>query len=86
MSTATPGAPLDQILSFVERAIKGDRRLLVQLFHTFQRLTHLPEAPPEERQLGEILSQILMGDRHPDLTGLPSDMVEEIQAFLNRLA
>lgn len=86
MSNLTPGAPLDQILLLVERAIRGDRQLLVQLFHTFQRLAYLPQAPPEGRQLGMILSRLLMGDRQPDLSGLPPDMVDEIQDFLSRLA
>jgi hypothetical protein len=40
---------LEQLLVFVERAARGDRRLLVSLFRQFQQLARLPQAPPEER-------------------------------------
>lgn len=76
---------LDQLLVFVERAVRGERRLLVELFRQFQRLASLPEAPPEERLLGEILSRVLMGDRDPDLSALPPEAAEEIRAMLERL-
>lgn len=85
MSISMDGAPLDQILSLVERAVQGDRRLLVQLHRVFQRLACLQEAPAEERRLGEILARLLIGDRQPDLTGLPKDMAEEIRALLRRI-
>lgn len=80
-----PGVPLDQLLEYVERAVRGDRPLLVSLFRQFQRLAHHPDAPEEERRLGEILSQILMGERRPDLGCLPADMVADIEELLVRL-
>lgn len=80
------GVPLDQLLGYVERAVRGDRRLLVQLFRQMQRLAHLPAAPPVERRLGEILSMILMGERKPLLDDLPPDMAEEIQEMLRRIS
>jgi hypothetical protein len=76
---------LETLLEVVERAVRGDRRLLVQLFRRFQQLAHLPGAPAEERLLGEILSRVLMGDRSPDLSALPADMAEEIETMLARL-
>ncbi|MFM8320920.1 MAG: hypothetical protein ACKOC5_08415 [Chloroflexota bacterium] len=79
------GIPLDQLLSYVERAVRGDRRLLTGLFRQFQRLAHHPSAPPEERRLGEVLSLVLMGDRSPDVSGLPADMAEEIGELMRRL-
>jgi hypothetical protein len=79
------GAPLDQVLEYIERAVRGDRRLRVQLFWQMQRLAHLPGAPIEERRLGEILCAVLMGERNPDLSGLPEEMVEELQGFLGRI-
>lgn len=81
----SPGLPLDQLLGYVERAVCGDRRLLVGLFRQFQRLAHHPSAPPDERRLGEVLSLVLMGDRSPDLSGLPDDMAAEITAWLAHL-
>jgi hypothetical protein len=80
-----PGLPLDQLLGYVEQAVHGDRRLLVGLFRQLQVLAHHPTAPPEERRLGEVLSLVLMGDRSPDLSGLPEDMAEEIRVWVERL-
>lgn len=76
---------LEQLLVFVEQAVRGDRRLLVQLFRTMQQLAQHPSAPAEERALGEILSRVLMGERQPDLSPLPADMAQEVQDMLERL-
>ena len=82
---AEPGVTLEQLLLFVERAVRGDRNLLVALFRTLQQLAHHPTAPPEERVLGEILSQVLMGETNPDLSALPPGMREEVSALLARI-
>jgi hypothetical protein len=79
------GLPLNQLLVYVERAVRGDRRLRVGLFRECQRLSRLEAAPPEERRLGETLSRILMGDRSPDLITLPDEMADEIRDLLARL-
>jgi hypothetical protein len=79
------GLSLEQLLGYVEQAVCGDRRLLVSLFRELQRLAHHPTAPPEERRLGEMLSLVLMGERQPDLSGLPQDMVDEITPWLEHL-
>lgn len=83
--TEDAGVSLDQLLTYVERAVRGDRRLLTQLFREMQRLAHHPTAPSEERQLGAILSLVLMGERKPDLSTLPADMTTEIERMLQRL-
>jgi hypothetical protein len=76
---------LAQLLVYVERAVGGDRRLLVQLQRTFQQMSSHPQVPPQERRLGQVLSQVLMGDRDPDLTGLPEDAARELSRMLERL-
>jgi hypothetical protein len=81
----TGGVSLETLLEYVERAVRGDRRLLVQLFRTFQQLAGLPDAPPEERALGATLSLVLMGEREPDLSALPCDMAGEVRGLLVRL-
>jgi hypothetical protein len=80
-----PGLTLEELLGFVEKAACGDRRLLVQLFRTLQQLAHHPTAPLAERQVGAILSLVLMGERSPDLSSLPTDMADEIRTLLARL-
>lgn len=82
---AEPEVTLEQLLEFVERAVRGDRNLLVGLFRTLQQLANHPTAPPEERALGEILSQVLMGESNPDLSGLSPGMREEVAASLARI-
>lgn len=76
---------LDQLLVYVERAVRGDRKLLVQLQRTFQQMSSHPQVPLEERRLGEVLSQVLMGDHDLDLTGLPEDATRELSQMLERL-
>ena len=81
-----PGVSLHQVLGYVERALTKDRRLLVQLFHQFQQLARQPGIPAPERQLGEVLSRILMGEREPELDGLDLEAAQEIKELLDRLA
>lgn len=80
------GVSLQQVIGYVERAMNGDRRLLVQLFHQFQTLARQPGIPLPERRLGEVLSLILMGEREPDLDGLDPEAAEEMTELLARLA
>ncbi len=80
------GVSLQQVIEYVERALSGDRRLLVQLFRQFQSLARQPGIPLPERRLGEALSLILMGEREPDLDGLDPEAAEEMTGLLARLA
>ena len=79
------GVKLDEVLAYVERALRGDRRLASQLHQTFLQLANHPTAPPEERALGRVLGRILLGERNPDLSELHPEMVAEIQALLEKL-
>jgi hypothetical protein len=85
MPLAQQGVPLDQLLGYIERAACGERLLLVRLFRTMQQLARHPDALPEDRALGEILSQVLMGEREPDLSRLTPEMAEEVEAMLHRI-
>lgn len=80
------GIRLDTLLGYVERAVRGGRALRVGLFRTLQRLARHPTAPDLDKRLGQILSQILMGDRCPDLNGLPPEIRAELEALLARLS
>jgi hypothetical protein len=83
--TEDAGVPLNVLLSYVDRGIKGDRKLFVALYRQMQRLAHHPEAPADERRLGELLCQVMIGERHPDLAGLPEDVAGEVKAWLDGL-
>jgi len=80
------GISLQQVLVYVEQALTGDRRLLVQLFHQFQQMAKQPGVPSAESQLGEVLCSILIGEREPDLDKLDPKAAQEIQDLLSRLA
>lgn len=79
------GITLETLWTYVEQAVRGDRKLRAQLFRTMQRLANHPSAPCEERALGAVISQVLMGDRDPDLSSLPGEIAEEVRLLLQRL-
>lgn len=79
------GLTLDRLLTYVERALRGDQRLQAQLLATMEQLANHPTAPEEERALGTVLTQILNGGRRPDLSGLDPEAAEQVRGFLSRL-
>jgi hypothetical protein len=79
------GVPLDQLLVLVERAVRGDPNLQIQLIETMRQLANHPTAPREERALGDVITAILIGNREPDLRKLSPDAAEEVQQLLKRL-
>lgn len=83
MSGEENGVSLEEILVYVERALKGDRQLRSQLFTEFQQLANHPDAPAEERALGMALARILVGNFEPDLSGLAPEAAEEMKTFLD---
>jgi hypothetical protein len=80
------GVPLDRLLLLIERAVRGDPNLQMQLIETMRQLANHPTAPPEEHALGDVLTAILIGNREPDLSKLPPDAAEEVQQLLERLS
>ena len=76
---------LEQLLVFVERALNGDRLLLVQLYHELQRLAQHPSAPAEERALADVLCRVLMGGMPTDISHLPQSMQEELEGLFGRM-
>jgi hypothetical protein len=79
------GVPLDELLIYVERAVRGDLNLHIQLLETMRRLAGHPTAPPEERALGDVVVSILLGDHDPDFDRLPPEAAAEVQDLLERL-
>ena len=82
---AGTGVSLEELFAQIEKALSGDRRLRAQLIHTMNKLSHHPQAAPEDRELGRILARVLMGNLSPDLSALPHDLANELEEMLNRL-
>jgi hypothetical protein len=79
------GVPLDELLAYIERAVRGDVNLHMQLLETMRRLANHPTAPPAERALGEVLVAVLLGERQPNLDKLPPEAAEDVRALLEKL-
>lgn len=79
------GVPVEEVLAYIERAVGGDVNLQMQLLETMRQLARHPTAPREERALGEALSQVLVGERDPDLSELDPEAAEEVRGLLDRL-
>ena len=79
------GLTLDQLLDLVVQARQGDRQLGAQLYKDMQALAADASQPAELRALAGALVRILVGDNHPDLTGLSSEDRAAVLALLARL-
>lgn len=79
------GVRLDELLAYIERAVRGDVNLHTQLLETMRRLANHPTAPPEERALGDVLVAVLLGERQPDLAKLAPEAAEDVHALSERL-
>ena len=79
------GLTLPQLLDLVERAARGDRELGGQLFEAMRRLAGDPGQPPQMRALGKVLVSILVGERDPNLDGLPPELASAVRGLLARL-
>ena len=80
------GVPLDRLLVLVERAVRGDPNLQIQLIETMRQLAGHPTAPRDERALGDVIAAILIGNREPNLSKLPPEAAKEVQRLLKRLS
>lgn len=79
---------LNTLLGGVVVAARGEGPpdLGVQLHATTHGLATAPDMPPELQALGRILNAILSGDRDPDLSALPPQLVAAVQQVLARIA
>ena len=77
------GMTLPQLLELVERAAGGDQQLGGQLFSAFQQMAR--DDDPGMSKLGRVLLSVLVGERDPDLDGLPDDVASAIRGMLGRL-
>ncbi len=56
-----------------------------QLFEAMRGMAGDPDAPPEMRALGDVLLRILIGERNPNLDGLPPELASAVRGMLGRL-
>jgi tetratricopeptide (TPR) repeat protein len=77
------GMTLSQLLEMVERAADGDQQLGGQLFTAFQQMARAED--PLLSALGGVLLRVLIGERNPNLDGLPDDLASAVRGLLGRL-
>jgi len=77
------GVTLPQLLELVERAATGDKELGGQLFTAFQQMAR--DDIPAMSVMGNVLLRVLVGERNPNLDGLPDEVASAIRGMLGRL-
>lgn len=77
------GVTLPQLLELVERAAGGDKELGGQLFTAFQQMARGDDQ--FQSALGNVLLRVLVGEREPDLSGLPDEVASAVRGMLGRL-
>ena len=77
------GVTLPQLLEYVERAAKGDKELGGQVFTAFQQMAR--DDNPLMSTMGKVLLRVLVGERNPNLDGLPDEVASAIRGMLGRL-
>lgn len=82
------GITLDQLVQLVGAAcMPGASAGLAEQMHALTRqLATDSQMPPEVQAFGRILNAILSGERNPDLTALPQQLAQPVQALLAVLA
>jgi hypothetical protein len=78
---------LEDFIQFVTRACKPDAPpgLVEQMHVATHGMATQSNASPEIRALGRILNAILSGERNPNLSELPGNVVERIGQMLTEL-
>lgn len=79
------GVTLPQLLELVERAAGGDRETGSKMFPAMQKMASDPNAPREMQLLGKALAAIIIGDKNPNLDGLPDELASAVRGLLGRL-
>lgn len=79
------GLTLEEFLGMVETAAKGDLRLGTQLFSLTQQMSRDTTLEAGMRSLAQVLSLVLAGDHHPDLSNLSSQFREPVSQMLQRI-
>jgi hypothetical protein len=77
------GVTLPQLLELVERAAGGDQQLGGQLFNVFQQMARSGDA--FQSALGNVLLRVLIGDKNPNLDGLPDEVASTVRGMLGRV-
>jgi tetratricopeptide (TPR) repeat protein len=77
------GVTLPQFLELVERAAGGDKELGGQLFTALQQMARADD--PGISALGNVLLRVLIGERSPDLSGLPDEVASMVRGMLGRI-
>ena len=76
------GLTAEQFIQVCVTTSREKKPEAAQLFEAAGKLAGDPNAPPEYRALGKVLQKVLMGDQHPDLSGLPEELARLVREAL----
>ena len=79
------GLTLEELLGLVENAAKGEQRLGAQLFSLTQQMSRDTSIDADLRTLAQVLSLVLAGDHHPDLSKLTPELVGPVSQMLQNI-
>jgi hypothetical protein len=79
------GITIIQLLEQVERVLRGDRELGQKLFSFTQKMAVSSDNPPEIQAFGRALTNILAGNRNPNLNELTEEFALAIRIMLERV-
>ncbi|MCG3155988.1 MAG: Photosystem I assembly protein Ycf3 [bacterium] len=79
------GITLDDLFKFVALACQPNvPPQLIEQMHGLAQSLQSPEAPPEMHAFGRVLTALLSGERHPDLSALPPELASKIREYLKQ--
>jgi len=76
------GLSAEQFIQMCVSAAREKRTEAPQLFEAAGKLAGDSNAPPEYQALGKVLQKIMLGDKAPDLSGLPEELAEALRKAL----
>ncbi|MBL0348207.1 HEAT repeat domain-containing protein [Candidatus Villigracilis affinis] len=79
------GVTVIQLLEQVELVLRGDRELGKKLFSFTQKMAISSDYPSEIQVFGKVLTNILAGNRNPNLDELNEELASKIRIMLERL-
>ena len=73
---------LEQFIQMCVSAYRAKKPEAAQLFEAARKMAGDPNALPEYQMLGKVLQKIMLGEKNPDLSGLPEELAQVVREAL----